>query len=89
MHNLFLGTAKHIMKNIWLDDMEPIIPKRFHVMISMQEKVDKCESPSSMGRIPHKIASSCIQFFYSRPMENMDNGFFYVCPSWHPRAGAS
>ena len=40
MHNLFLGTAKHIMKNIWLDDMEPIIPKRFHVM--MQEKVDRC-----------------------------------------------
>ena len=60
MHNLFLGTAKHIMKNIWLDDMEPIIPKRFHVM--MQEKVDKCESPSSMGRIPHKIASSFSSF---------------------------
>ena len=60
MHNLFLGTAKHIMKNIWLDDMEPIIPKRFHVM--MQEKVDRCESPSSMGRIPHKIASSFSSF---------------------------
>ena len=23
MHNLFLGTAKHIMKNVWLDDTEP------------------------------------------------------------------
>ena len=60
MHNLFLGTAKHIMKNVWLDDIEPIIPKRFHAM--MQEKVDKCETPSSMGRIPHKIASSFSSF---------------------------
>ena len=37
MHNLFLGTAKHIMKNVWLDDTEPIIPIRFHAM--MQEKL--------------------------------------------------
>ena len=28
----------------------------------MQEKVDRCESPSSMGRIPHKIASSFSSF---------------------------
>ena len=60
MHNLFLGTAKHIMKNIWLDEIEPIIPKRLHVVI--QDRVDRCEIPFSIGRIPHKIVSSFRSF---------------------------
>ena len=60
MHNLFLGTAKHVMKNIWLNEDSPIIPKNRHTIL--QSKVDKCAFPSSLGRIPHKIASGFSSF---------------------------
>ncbi len=56
MHNLFLGTAKHVMKNVWLNEENPIIPKNLYS--ALQEKVDKCIVPSSLGRIPYKIAFS-------------------------------
>ena len=87
MHNLFLQTDKHIMKNIWLDEIEPIIPKRLHVVI--QDKVDRCEIPSSIGRIPHQIACIILQFVYCRSMKNMDDYFFYVCLTWHVISGGS
>ena len=60
MHNLFLGTAKHVMKNVWLSEENPIIPKSLYG--ALQEKVDKCIVPSSLGRIPYKIASSFSSF---------------------------
>ena len=56
MHNLFLGTAKHVMKTVWLSEENPIIPKNLYG--ALQEKIDKCIVPSSLGRIPYKIASS-------------------------------
>lgn len=55
MHNLFLGTAKHMVKCIWLNDENPKIPKSRHAVL--QSKLDRCLVPSSVGRIPYKIAS--------------------------------
>ena len=54
MHNLFLGTAKHIMKNIWLPNK---ILKQSDLK-TIQQVIDSMKVPSNMGRIPNKIASS-------------------------------
>lgn len=60
MHNLFLGTSKFMMKNIWIGGVSPYIDKKHFSII--QEKVDSCIIPTSMGRIPYKIASSFSSF---------------------------
>lgn len=54
MHNLFLGTAKHMMKNIWLPN------KLFkqNDLKAIQDLIDNMKVPSNMGQIPNKIASS-------------------------------
>lgn len=49
MHNLFLGTSKHIMKRI-------IDTTNSGDLI--QARVDRCVIPCSLGRIPHKISSA-------------------------------
>ena len=48
MHNLFLGTAKNILKNIWLDNFSA------NNLQHIQKLVDSSEVPKSIGRIPHK-----------------------------------
>ena len=53
MHNLFTGTAKHVMKNIWLDPENPIIDKA--TLLDIQKKIDKVKVPSTIGRMPRKI----------------------------------
>lgn len=54
MHNLFLGTAKTVIKQIWLK--RGIIQEaNFPVL---QTRVDIMTVPSDLGRIPHKILSS-------------------------------
>ena len=55
------------MKNVWLDDTEPIIPKRFQAM--MQEKVDKCEIPSSLveSHIKLHLRSVLLQQISGKP----------------------
>ena len=53
MHNLFLGTAKRIIE-LWLDNGLLNSNNLKHV----QEMVDKCESPSDLGRLPRKIEKS-------------------------------
>ena len=58
MHNLFLGTAKHLMKNIWLPNK---ILKQ-NDLKSIQELIDSMKAPSNMGRIPNKIASNFASF---------------------------
>ena len=54
MHNLhvFLGTAKHLMKNVWLPNK---ILKQ-NDLKSIQELLDSMKVPSNIGRIPNKIA---------------------------------
>ena len=51
MHNLFLGTAKHLM-SIWLD----LSTLTATDLQQAQDKVDSSHVPSDIGRIPTKIA---------------------------------
>jgi len=53
MHNLFLGTAKHVM-TIWKENN--ILSKdQFAIM---QQRIRKINVPIDVGRIPHKIESA-------------------------------
>ena len=56
MQNLFTGTAKHVMKNIWLDSDNPLLEKKN--LLHMQEKLGKLKVPSDVGRMPRKIQNS-------------------------------
>ena len=53
MHNLFTGMAKHVMKNIWLDNDNPVIKKKD--LSNIQETLDRNKAPSGAGRMPRKI----------------------------------
>lgn len=57
MHNLFLGTAKHMMK-IWTEN--GLITK--DQMKVVQTRVDSIRVPSGIGRVPKKISSSFAGF---------------------------
>ena len=52
MHNLLLGTSKHMM-NVWLS-LKLIETKH---LFEIQQVVDNFATPSDVGRIPSKIAS--------------------------------
>ena len=52
MHNLFLGTAKHFLKNIWIE--RGIINEDNFDLI--QKRVNEAMVPSGIGRIPSKFA---------------------------------
>ena len=56
MHNLFTGTAKHVLKNIWMDADKPLLDK--NNLLKIQEKVDKIPVPADVGRTPKKIQNS-------------------------------
>ena len=51
MHNLFLGTAKYVMKNLWIKE-NILTQQKFS---EMQELLNKFHVPSDVGRIPRKI----------------------------------
>ncbi len=53
MHNLLLGTAKHIL-SIWVSEG---LLDRSHMDV-IQSKVDSFVTPSDIGRIPQKIGSN-------------------------------
>ena len=53
MHNLFLGTAKHMVE-IWIG--EQILKSTD--LTTIQERVDQTETPSDIGRLPTKIGKS-------------------------------
>ena len=57
MHNLFLGTAKHVMQ-VWMD--KNIITKSHCEVI--EQTVAKIQTPRDVGRLPLKIASSFAGF---------------------------
>lgn len=57
MHNLFLGTAKHVIE-IWKE--QGVLTDKD--MKSIQEKIDDFEVPSDLGRIPNKIQSGFASF---------------------------
>jgi len=56
MHNLFTGTANHLMKNMWLDNGNPLHKK--NDLSTIQEKLDKIKVPSDIGRMPRNILYS-------------------------------
>ena len=55
MHNLFGGTAKHIMNNVWLKEPRPLISRS--TFCTIQQRIDNCSVPASLGRISHKVLS--------------------------------
>lgn len=58
MHNLFLGTTKTVLKDIWL--ARGIIT---HSQLQgIQARVNSVVVPPTIGRIPRKIASSFAEF---------------------------
>ena len=54
MHNLYLGTAKHILKKVWHE--RNMINKKDYA--SLQQCVDSVCVPPNLGRLPSKILSS-------------------------------
>ena len=59
MHNIFLGSAKH-MKNIWLNDDKPFItPNQLQYM---QDCVNNINVPTDIGRLPRKIETKFAGF---------------------------
>ena len=58
MHNLYLGSAKHVLKRIWIEQ-GLLNSKSFHVV---QDRIDSILPPPYLGKIPHKIASGCSEF---------------------------
>ena len=53
MHNLFLGTAKHIFK-LWIKT-EVLNKKDLH---TLEERIHSVDVSTGIGRLPHKIASN-------------------------------
>lgn len=74
MHNLFLGTSKHMMKKIWLKD-ELI---RQHDMERIHDIIQRTLVPSSIGRLPHKILSG-FSGFTADQWKNWSVLFSLVC----------
>ena len=56
MHNLYLGTAKHMMKNVWLNDKNEFLSDEDFERI--QELVDSMTVPQDIGRIPGKLLAA-------------------------------
>lgn len=58
MHNLYLGSTKHILKRVWLEQ-DKLTSREFS---AIQHTVDSVVVPVSVGRIPYKIFSSFSSF---------------------------
>lgn len=50
-----------MLKNIWVQEKESIILPH-HNFLEIQERVDNCDIPTMMGRIPNKIAANFSSF---------------------------
>ena len=58
MHNLFLGTAKHIVKKVWIE-RSLIVSHQFE---DIQRKINAFKTPLDVGRIPRKIETGFAGF---------------------------
>ena len=58
MHNLFLGSAKHMMKELWLGNQVLTHTK----LLEMQQLIDDIHVPPDCGRIPRKLETSFAGF---------------------------
>ena len=55
---LYLGSAKHVLKRIWIEQ-GLLNSKSLDVV---QDRIDSILLPPYLGKIPHKIASGCSEF---------------------------
>ena len=69
MHNLYLGNARYILKDIWIEQ-----GLRDKAMSLIQDRVNSTSTPHYVGRILHKISSS-FSGFIADPCENWTNLF--------------
>ena len=54
MHNLFIGTAKHILKDIWMSSNSSLLSTA--ALHTIQDRIDDIiYVPTDIGRIPWKI----------------------------------
>lgn len=60
MHNLFLGPAKYVMKNIWLSEKHAVLDRKDNTII--HDCVANAIVPTSVGRIPRKNLSGFASF---------------------------
>ena len=74
MHNLYLGTSKHILKNVWMSK-DLITPSDLSVI---QDRIDSMQVPRYVGRIPYKIASS-FSGFTADQFKSWTNYFSLIC----------
>ena len=74
MHNLFLGTAKHLIKNIWIQ--RDILTKS--AMGGIQGVIDSMSIPSDLGRIPGKVQSG-FDHFTADQFKNWVNLYSIPC----------
>lgn len=70
MHNLFLGTAKHFLKSVWLDK-KILLQSDFSII---QSRIDRTVVPSDIGRIPYKVLSG----FSSFTADQFKNWVLYI-----------
>ena len=73
MH-MFLGTAKHILKNVW---MKKSLVTDAHLN-AMQDILDSLELPPYIGRIPYKMESS-VASFTADQFKNWTCYFSLIC----------
>lgn len=60
MHNLFEGTAKRVLKKIWLKEENPLLAKKDFENI--HNTISAFKTPSSIGRLPLKVLSGYSSF---------------------------
>ena len=60
MHNLFLGSAKHILKKLWMTGHQPVLSS--FALKSIQSLIDSFCTPAEVGRIPRKIETGFSNF---------------------------
>ena len=74
MHNLFLGTAKYLIKNVWIQ--QDILTKS--TMMAIQNTIDSMSVPTDLGRIPCKIQSG-FDHFTADQLKNWVNLYSIPC----------
>ena len=60
MHNLFEGTAKRVLKKVWLNEQSPLLQKKDAEKI--HNTISSFKTPSSIGRLPLKVLSNFSSF---------------------------
>lgn len=72
MHNLFEGTAKFMLKDVWVNDTTLGKEK----LDEIQDLINKAITPSEIGTIPYKLSSYCA----SLKANELQNWTLYFSP---------